>query len=266
MGKGNDKVPKTILIADDQDFVCSLMTRMLQQLGFFTTAVSNGREAAEALKFVDGALILDQQMGGLTGLELLKLVRTGETILERGFPVLIITGHADMDVVKLASELDVTALLTKPVSKEQLKDRMNCALTRRIDVKPVASYAAIAVPKAKIEDLPVTKIPMPVANKQPKPEDERPTEVKAWVLKGKGGADPSSSPEGEERRIHYTDIRPGMMLVENLYTKNGALLLSAGTELTEDLIDRLKAKCRTKGAATYLTVVEYEQSSSVESP
>lgn len=259
-------MPKSILIADDQDFVRSLMTRMLQQLGFETTAVSNGREAAVALKFIDAALILDQQMGGLTGLELLKLVRTGETILERGFPVLIVTGHADMDVVKLASELDVTALLTKPVSKEQLKDRMNCALTRRIDVKPVPGYAAIEVPKAKVEDLPVTEVPLPATKKQPKTEDKQPTEVKAWVLRGKGGADPSSLPQAEERRIHYTNIRPGMMLVENLYTKNGALLLSAGTELTEDLIGRLKAKCRSKGTAAYFTIAEFDRSSSSESP
>ncbi|WP_299623386.1 response regulator [Pelagibius sp.] len=257
-------MPKSILIADDQDFVRSLMTRMLQQLGFNARAVHDGREAAMALKFIDGALILDQQMGGLTGLELLKSVRTGETILERGFPVLILTGHADMDVVKLASELDVTALLTKPVSKAQLKDRMSYALTRKIDLKPAPTYAAIEVPKAKVEDLPVTDAPMPAMKRRPKTEDKQTDGRKSWVLKGNCEADPALA-MGDGRRVHYSKIQPGMMLVENLYGKNGALLLGAGTELTEDMIGRLITKCESNSTAEYLTVVQANRPSSSES-
>ncbi len=112
----NAKALKSVLVADDQAFVRNLMVRMLNDLGYATQTASNGNEAMMALDFVTGALILDHQMDGMTGLEILHAVRTGETALERDFPILMLTGHAESDLVMRASALDVSGFLYKPVS------------------------------------------------------------------------------------------------------------------------------------------------------
>lgn len=216
----NGKAPKLILVADDQAFVRTLMVRMLHELGYQTRTVSDGSEAMLTLKFINGALVLDQQMDGKTGLEILQLVRTGETILSRDFPVLILTGHADSDLVKRASALDVTAILTKPVSKAQLGERMKYAMERKLNLKPTIEYAAIKVPSAG-------------------GGSEERSEGRAWLLKEMFDPDSADGAAGPVQQLHYSMVRPGMVMAEHLYTESGALLLGAGTELTEEMVERL---------------------------
>lgn len=231
----NSKAPKSVLIADDQEFVRELTVRMLQQLNYATRAVRNGKEAFLALKFIDGALILDQQMEGMTGLEILRAVRAGKTPLARDFPVLILTGNADMDVVTHASALDVTAILTKPVSKAQLGERLAYAAERQIDLKPPEAYAAIKVARAK-----------PIADDY--------AEARALAPKAKQAAGASGAGKGPVRQMHYSLVQPGMTVAENLFAENGSLLLAAGTELSEDMIARLATKCAANPEIEYVSV------------
>ncbi|NIA69812.1 response regulator [Pelagibius litoralis] len=235
----NAKAPKSILIADDQEFVRTLMVRMLQQLKYETRAVKDGQEALLALKFMTGALILDQQMDGLTGLEILQQVRTGKTSLSRDFPVLIITGNADADVVRQASALDVSGLLGKPVSKAQLSERLTAAMERKIKLRSPEEYDVIKVAKAPVKDIESVSAHTLMVKQQDRP-----------------GSSSSSgdSPRRIRTNVHYKDAQPGMTIAENLVSENGKLLLGAGTELTEDMIGRLALKCETDPSLRFLSV------------
>lgn len=263
----NAKAPKaTVLVADDQEFVRTLVMRMLQQLGYDTRSAKDGQEAMLALKFVDGALILDQQMDGKTGLEILKAVRSGKTSLDRNFPVLIITGNADMDVVQYASALDVSGLLGKPVSKAQLGERLAVAMQRKIKLRSPEEYDIINVvkkPEPEYEAIPVPA-PPPGEDKTADTKTEAPEgdgEAKlanAKTLKTKDDPKASSGKNGSQRKvrtnIHYKDAEPGMTVAENLVSTNGKLLLGAGTELNESLIARLAVKCETDPSLRFLPV------------
>ncbi|WP_420345209.1 response regulator [Pelagibius sp.] len=233
----NAKAPKSVLVADDQAFVRNLMVRMLNDLGYATQTASNGKEAIMALDFVNGALILDHQMGGMTGLEILHAVRTGETPLERDFPILMLTGHAESDLVMRASALDVSAFLSKPVSKAKLGERMSYAMQRTLVLKPSVEYAAIKVLKTDGEAADADHDP-------------------AKRLKEMLESTSAVAVEGPTQQLHYTLVEPGMVVVENFYSAGGTLLLEAGTELTVELIDQIAIKC---AANTDIAVISVAQ-------
>ncbi|WP_299394554.1 response regulator [Pelagibius sp.] len=233
----NAKAPKSVLVVDDQAFVRNLMVRMLNDLGYATQTASSGKEAIMALDFVTGALILDHQMDGMTGLEVLHAVRTGETPLERDFPILMLTGHAESDLVMRASALDVSAFLSKPVSKAKLSERMAYAMERKLVLKPSVEYAAIKVPKVG-------------GNQQETEEDP------ARRLKEMLESPDTVAVEGPSQQLHYTLVEPGMVVVENFYSAGGTLLLEAGTELTVELIDQIAIKCAANTEIAVITVAQ----------
>jgi DNA-binding response OmpR family regulator len=189
-------------------------------------------------------------MAGVTGLGILQAVRCGQTALSRDLPILMLTGHADEYIVRVAGELDVSALLTKPVSKVQLRARLDAATKRAVELKPPQSYAAVEV---------------------------RPAEggaaarhtSNAWILKNT--ILPQSAPcaaaakttrragtyRGDE--THYSRIRPGMVLTKDLFNGGQRLLLAAGTELTADTIKRLTGICEGNPELTYLSVIPAEK-------
>lgn len=268
----NAKAPKTVLVADDQEFVRTLVMRMLQQLSYEPRPAKDGDEAMLALKFVDGALILDQQMEGKTGLEVLKAVRSGKTSLDRDFPVLIITGNADVDVVQYASALDVSGLLGKPVSKAQLGERLAVAMQRKIKLRSPEEYDVINVVKKPEPDYEIMPAPAPPPAEDKKAtvkteapvEDEEEKTANARTLKRKDESKSPSGKNGSPRKvrtnIHYKDAEPGMTVAENLVSSHGKLLLGAGTTLDENLIARLAVKCETEPALRFLPVFMADRS------
>ncbi|HIC79811.1 MAG TPA: response regulator [Kiloniellaceae bacterium] len=233
----NGKALKSVLVADDQAFVRNLMVRMLNDMGYATQTASNGNEAMMALDFVTGALILDHQMDGMTGLEILHAVRTGETALERDFPILMLTGHAESDLVMRASALDVSAFLSKPVSKAKLGERMTYAMERKLALKPSVEYAAIKVPKA--------------GGGQQETEDDPAKRLKEMLE-----SPDTVAVEGPPQQLHYSLVEPGMVVVENFYSAGGTLLLEAGTELTMELIDQIAIKCAANTEIAVITVAQ----------
>jgi len=65
-----------ILIADDEANIRKVITLLLKEQGYETKAVTNGREAVEALlEFQPDVILLDQQMPVLTGVEALEEIK-----------------------------------------------------------------------------------------------------------------------------------------------------------------------------------------------
>lgn len=241
----NAREHKVVLIADDQAFIRSLLVSMLRDLGYKPLEAVDGHQAMQQLGLKPDAVILDHRMAGLTGLEILQAVRGGRTTLMRDLPVLMLTGHADEHIVRVAGELDVSALLTKPVSKEQLRGRLNNAMTRSLRLKPPADYRSMEV--------------LPAECRAP----QRPTS-NAWVLREahvpRGAAfasqkkrKPAGGPFGEE--IHFARMEPGMVVAKDVYSGGGRLLLAAGTELTEKSIKRIAKLSEDNKDLRYLHVL-----------
>ena len=101
----------SVLVVDDVDIMRITCQRALERSGFRVTAAKSG---LEALRLLDQepfeVVVLDIRMPGISGLELLKIVR------DRGRPVevILMTAYADAQIAKEALNLGASALLHKP--------------------------------------------------------------------------------------------------------------------------------------------------------
>jgi two-component system OmpR family response regulator len=110
--------PKRILIIDDEQQFCSLTAMFLQERGYEVATASSGTEALVQLeRFHPDVVLLDVVMPGLSGLEILKLMR------ERAFPprVIMITATDDLQVAQQALQEGAEAYMCKPVSFDELE-------------------------------------------------------------------------------------------------------------------------------------------------
>lgn len=139
-----------ILIVDDERFSRSILSRILQKLGVgrirHAEDGSGGMTALRCLGWVD-CVFLDFNMPNVNGLELLKAIRTGADGVDRGQPVMMLTGHRDLRLVQAAMALDVTAFLSKPASLDMVAQRLNRVLSEPDrNLKPATAYREIALP------------------------------------------------------------------------------------------------------------------------
>lgn len=118
----------SVLLAEDEAFSRKLTVATLQRLGLRrVTAVNDG---AEAFKAVNAArtpfhlIISDWNMPNMNGLELLRQVREHHPHM----PFLMLTGHAEQDLVMAARTARVNGYIVKPFSTEQLRSKIAVTL------------------------------------------------------------------------------------------------------------------------------------------
>jgi FixJ family two-component response regulator len=103
-----------IAIVDDDPSVRRALSRLLRAQGYDVAAHESGTALLAALPHsMPACLILDQQMPGMTGLELhARLVGCGSRI-----PTIIITAHDAAEHRRRAEAAGVVAYLTKPLDR-----------------------------------------------------------------------------------------------------------------------------------------------------
>lgn len=107
-----------ILVVDDELGLSLLMTELLNDQGYRATGLTDSGEALALLQQEPdrfSALVTDQTMPGLSGIELIQRLRETDTDL----PVLLCTGYSDKIDMKEATELGIP-FFTKPVDPEKL--------------------------------------------------------------------------------------------------------------------------------------------------
>src|SRR6266542_1185686 len=91
---------KSILIVDDEQMNSEGLARRLQRHGYAVTIAESGRQALEMLgerRF--DLVLLDIMMPGMNGLEVLKLLRRVDSLLD--LPVIMVTARGESpDVVE----------------------------------------------------------------------------------------------------------------------------------------------------------------------
>ena len=114
----NDKVKKHVLIVDDEQSIRELVRDILEEEGYYVTAVANGIEALEALGTEDvvDLIISDIRMPVMSGIKLLEKIREQNAFPP---PMIFITGYSDINQDQ-ALEKGVVAYLKKPMSINEL--------------------------------------------------------------------------------------------------------------------------------------------------
>lgn len=132
MSDKQDQQPLIRVVDDDQDFLDGL--RFLLDAQGWRTA---GYRSAQAFLTADapsvpGCLVLDIRMPGMSGIEL------QEEIKRRGIdlPIIILTGHADIDSAVRTLKMGAVDFLQKPVSPqaflESVEEAVKLSLEQRL--------------------------------------------------------------------------------------------------------------------------------------
>jgi len=108
---------RTIFLVDDDAAVCHALSVFLEASGYGVKMFPSAEAFLEyAGSPVDGILLLDQRMTGMTGLELqAELARRGINL-----PIIFISGHGDVRMSVKAVKAGAIDFLEKPFSNEDL--------------------------------------------------------------------------------------------------------------------------------------------------
>jgi two-component system nitrogen regulation response regulator NtrX len=115
----------SILIVDDEPYILQSLGGLLGDEGYEVITASNGYEA---LKIIDAQspdlVVLDIWMPGIDGLETLSEIKKNHPFL----PVVIITGHGNIETAVTATKLGAFDMIEKPLSIEKVIVTINNAL------------------------------------------------------------------------------------------------------------------------------------------
>jgi len=99
--------------------VVDISSRLLRQAGYLVTATTESRDALA--RFLDAptrfdAVLTDQTMPGLTGLELAREIRRVRTDI----PVLLFTGYSESTTAERVAKAGITEVVLKPAGRDRL--------------------------------------------------------------------------------------------------------------------------------------------------
>ncbi len=132
----------SVLLVDDSEFMISLISGVLRNLGITRIATAqDGREAVEVLTTMDAKpletgvsmvdlVISDIIMPGVDGHTLLRWVRTSPKSPDRFIPFIMCSAAADIDQVEQAREHGTTEFFVKPFNAKAVADRIAHVVTR----------------------------------------------------------------------------------------------------------------------------------------
>lgn len=115
----------TILVVDDDAAVRVALGGMLERSGYRVLTAEDGEEALQRLEEEGaGIIISDQHMPGMTGIDLLKLVRVRHPRTVR----IMITGEKDPEIpVRSINESEVYRFVRKPWDNANMKTIVSLA-------------------------------------------------------------------------------------------------------------------------------------------
>ncbi|MBW1828272.1 MAG: response regulator [Deltaproteobacteria bacterium] len=126
-----------LLVDDEEEFLATVLKR-LKKRKMNAAGASNGEEALNALDRdpVD-VVVLDVKMPGMDGIQTLREIKKRFPLIE----VVMLTGHASMEVAIEGMEIGAFDYLMKPVDIDELLYKLQDA------------YKKKAIQEAKIEQL-----------------------------------------------------------------------------------------------------------------
>jgi DNA-binding NtrC family response regulator len=119
---------KVLLVDDELEFTRALSERM-QSRGVEVDTAADGQEALAKVKDrIYDVIILDLQMPGMDGIEVLKKLIEGNPVRQ----VILLTGHATVEKGVEAVKLGAADFLEKPVDIKTLMEKIVTAKAKKM--------------------------------------------------------------------------------------------------------------------------------------
>jgi CheY-like chemotaxis protein len=107
---------RIVLIVDDDETTRIVLQRGLSQAGWLALPVDDGGEIWPILEREDvAALVLDLNMPGVNGWEVLRRLRDDFRFRARGLRIIVLSGQADPESREFALQLGASDFLAKPL-------------------------------------------------------------------------------------------------------------------------------------------------------
>ncbi len=118
---------QTVFIVDDDPAICESLCDLLDAAGLRAQAFASAEEFFECWSpEMPGCLLLDVRLPGMSGMELqTHLAEAG-----RALPIIIMTGHGDMPMVRKALKAGAVEFLIKPFQDDELLSGVEQAFAR----------------------------------------------------------------------------------------------------------------------------------------
>jgi len=119
---------RIVHVVDDDAAVRRALMRLLRSEGLVAVAYETALAVLNAAPSLSsGCILLDLQMPGMDGLEL--LARLGELGIE--LPVIVVTGHGDVPTAVRAMKAGAVDFIEKPIDETQLFAAIDAALSEK---------------------------------------------------------------------------------------------------------------------------------------
>ncbi len=122
--KSDIAAKETVHIVEDDQAVSEALCDLIESAGLLTRSYSSATEFLSAWNLgMAGCLVLDVRLPGMSGMEL----QTRLAELESPLPIIIMTAHGDMQMVRKAMKAGAVEFLAKPFQDEELLAAINNA-------------------------------------------------------------------------------------------------------------------------------------------
>ena len=106
-----------VLVADDEEEIRNILSRILEKEGFEVITASDGEQAMQKIcSDIPDAVLLDVRMPGLNGMEVLKKIKA----IEENLPVVLVTAYADTHQAVEAMKEGAYDYLAKPFDNNEV--------------------------------------------------------------------------------------------------------------------------------------------------
>jgi len=115
-----------VLVVDDNVHMRKLVVTILQAFGVTQIVEADSADRAwQSLRDTNpDVIVLDWVMEGMSGLELIRMIRTNPQAPNPFVPVIMLTGHTSLDHVRQARDAGVNEFIAKPVSVKTMMSRL----------------------------------------------------------------------------------------------------------------------------------------------
>jgi DNA-binding response OmpR family regulator len=133
-------MPKRVLIIDDEENIRQMIRLSLEAVGYEVGEASDGEQGLKAFGNGSGwdAVLLDQRMPGMDGLETLRHINE-RSVAAR---VIMVTAYASIELAVDAMKLGATDFVRKPMTPETLRNAVAASLSKQRRVSEPAAPAA----------------------------------------------------------------------------------------------------------------------------
>lgn len=116
----------SVLVAEDSEFMRKILVAMLRAIGVPRIRLcEDGESALEELVATPADLVIaDWNMMPMPGIDLVKTLRRPAVSPCPDVPIIMVTGHTELDRVIEARQAGISGYLRKPISTQMLYDRI----------------------------------------------------------------------------------------------------------------------------------------------